>query len=257
MSIPRINPKIMSAETRANLERVQASLGIARNSSPYEEAEKQSAKSRKKKTLTPDMAQNLVRAVKVSEDGNVVRIVLGLNPTMLSTAQQKGAFVGKDGRVHFFTKAKIAKAEKTLRMALAPYAGHTRKWGEVPIEVVFEYFFPYPSGTPKKHLHKIGPMNERPDASNITKGVCDAMTDAGFWPDDSFINTEISRKRRTTGPTCTRITITNLQPKFEALYRDTEEHDKPTLFANTQTAVRPSETNPLSDLMNGESPSNS
>lgn len=212
--------------------------------------DKPNRKGHKKKTLTPDMAADLVKSVKVSEDGNEVKIVMALNPGITGTAQQKGAFVGKDGRVHFFTKAKIAKAEKTLRLALSPHAHYSRQWGEVPIEVVFDYYFPYPSGTPKKDMHKIGPMNQRPDASNITKGICDAMTEAGFWPDDSFINTETSRKRRTTGPSCTKITITNLQPKFEALYRATEEHDAPSLF--TPSTAKPAETNPLAELSSGE-----
>ena len=255
MAAPRINPALMSAATRANLERIQGqmvqkSFSLMSNigsGKPNGLKPKTEHTRGKKKTLTPDMADSLVKSVNVSEDGNVVRIVMALNPSQTSTSQQKGVFVGKDGRVHFFTKAKIAKAAKTLKMALSPYAHYSRSWGEVPIEVVFDYYFPYPSGTPKKQQHKIGPMNERPDASNITKGICDAMTEAGFWSDDSFINTETSRKRRTTGPSCTKITITNLKPKFEALYRDTEEHDAPTLFS--QSTATPSETNPLSEMM--------
>ena len=266
MPAPRINPLLMSPSVRASLEKVQALNASlfkgARQERVSSETEKEIVKgksngeeakvSRKKKTLTPDMAPDLVKSVKISADGNEVKIIMALPPGQTSTSQQKGAFVGKDGRVHFFTKAKIAKAQKTLRIALSPYAHWARDWGDVPIEVVFDYYFPYPSGTPKKDRHKIGPMNERPDASNITKGICDAMTEAGFWSDDSFINTETSRKRRTTGPACTKITITNLQPKFEALYRDTEESEAPTLF--NQSSAKPAETNPLSDLMGGETP---
>ena len=251
MSAPRINPALLSAETRANLEKVQGQFSL-RNSPGNPETKEYDIspkkKGHKKKTLTPDMAEGLVKSVKVSEDGNEVKILMALDPGMTSTAQQKGAFVGKDGRVHFFTKAKIAKAEKTLKMALSPYAHYSRSWGEVPIEVIFDYFFPYPSSTPKKDRHKIGPMNERPDASNITKGICDAMTESGFWPDDSFINTETSRKRRTTGPVCTKITITNLKPKFDALYKATEEQEAPTLFNGKQNLV-PEETNPLSEII--------
>lgn len=253
MSLPRINPKLMSAAARANLERLQMKFSTGIEKEKGGEVTKEV--SRKKKTLTPDMADTLVKKVSVSDDGNEVKILLDLNPSMTSTAQQKGAFVGKDGKVHFFTKAKIAKAEKTLKLALSPYAELSRRWGDVPIEVVFDYFFAYASGTPKRNRHRIGPMNERPDASNITKGICDAMTDAGFWSDDSFINTETSRKRRTTGPACIKITITNLQPKFEALYCETEEHDEPTLFNPKPVAAKPSETNPLSDLIAGESTS--
>lgn len=251
MPAPRINLALMSPETRANLARVVGDNKSLFGGAGKVNNEHEKKSSHKKKTLTPDMADGLVKSVDVSEDGNVVKIVMALDPGSTSTAQQKGAFVGKDGRVHFFTKAKIAKAAKTLRIALTPYAHHSRSWGEVPIEVVFDYFFPYPSGTPKKNRHRIGPMNERPDVSNITKGICDAMTESGFWPDDSYINNEFNRKRRTTGPACTRITITNLQPKFEALYAATEEHDAPTLFSDKKNAV-PEETNPLSDIAESE-----
>ena len=236
----------MSAAARANLERLQATLPIPQNTSSLEDGVG-TRKRHHRQTLTPDMAEGLVKAVDVSDDGNTVRIILSLDPSMVSTAQQKGAFVGKDGKVHFFTKAKIAKAAKTLRIALSPHAQLSRRWGNVPIEVVFDYFFAYPSSTPKKDRHRIGPMNERPDVSNITKGICDAMTEAGFWVDDSYINNEFNRKRRTNGPACTRITIVNLRPKFEALFRATEENESPTLFQK-ETVSRPEEQNPLSEL---------
>jgi hypothetical protein len=73
------------------------------------------------------------------------------------------------------------------------------------------------------------------------------MTKAGYWPDDSFINTLIIRKRRTTGPACIVIKIKNLQPLFDALYRDTDAYDRPTLFSKPGMD-KPEETNPLSDL---------
>lgn len=257
MSIPRINPRLMSPAARANLERIQASFGFARNGSQSEEGEKPTAKSRKKKTLTPDMADNLVKSVNVSDDGNEVKIILGVNPDSIPTAQGKGAFVDKGGHVHFFTKPKQRKAEEAFQKALQPYAHLTRKWGDVPIELDIKLLFSYPTSTPKKQKHKIGPHITKPDGDNCIKNEVDAMTRAGFWADDSFINTYHIYKRRTTGPACIVIKITNLQPKFEALFRDTEEHDKPTLFTNPQSAHKPAETNPLSDLMGGEPPTNS
>lgn len=174
---------------------------------------------RKRPTLTPDKADSLVSSVAVSPDGNEVVFALAIDPHSCSTAQQKGAFVGKDNRVHFFTKAHIAKAEKTFVKAFTPYAHLTRKWGRVPYEVEFQYYFAYPSNTPKKRLHRIGPMNERPDASNITKGICDALTKAGLWEDDSLINTEISKKRRTSGTPRIVIKVRNLQPAFDKLHQ--------------------------------------
>ena len=205
----------------------------------------------KKKTLTPDRATTLVKSIAVSEDKNEVKIILRVSTSELSTSQQKGVFVGKDGRAHFFTKAKIAKAEKALEAALCPYAGITREWGRVPLEVTFDFYFPYASGTSKKNRHDIGSMMEKPDVDNLAKMPIDALTRSGFWEDDSAINTLLLRKRRTTGPTCIVIKITNLKPKFDALYRDSEEYAAPTLFS--PTAQKPEETNPLADLMTSNS----
>lgn len=241
----------MSAVVRANLEKVQGLFG-GEHMTMEKSLAGGSKKRHTKKTLTPDMAKDIVKGVKVSDDGNEVKIFLGLSPAETPTAQQKGAFVGKDGKVHFFTKAKIAKAEKALTEALRPYAHLTSKWGRVPVQVVFKYLFSYASGTPKKHQHKIGPMLERPDVDNLTKLHLDCLTQVGFWQDDSLVNNLFLMKRRTTGPVCITITITNLQPKFESLYRETEEFDTPTLFHGTQTPSIPSETNPLSDLVKGE-----
>lgn len=250
MSLPRLNPKLMSAAARANLERLQTQFDqkiVPKDNNTITDSIKDTKQPRKKKTLTPDMSEKIVKGVKVSEDGNEVKIYLGLSPAETPTAQQKGAFVGKDGKVHFFTKAKIAKAEKTLEKALRPYAHLTSKWGRVPVQVVFKYFFAYSSGTPNKHRHKIGPMLERPDVDNLTKLHLDCLTRVGFWEDDSLVNNLNLIKRRTTGPVCITITITNMQPMFEALYRETEAYDNPTLFS-PKVDKSPSETNPLSDL---------
>lgn len=244
---------LMSAATRANLERAQlqlvgeSSVGTTKQAVPKPRA--------KKKTLTPDMADNLVKSVKASDDGNEIKIILAIDPGTIPTAQGKGAFVDNSGHVHFFTKPKQRKAEQTFQMALEPYSGMTSKWGEVPIELDFRLFFPYPASTPKKYRHKIGHHCTKPDGDNVCKGLIDSMTRAGFWKDDSFINTYHIYKRHTTGPACIVIKITNLQPKFDALYRDTEEHDAPTLF--NQNGAKPSETNPLLDLMDGNAPANS
>ena len=247
MPAPRINPLLMSAATRANLEKLNPQIGSYdgfKSSSPIQ---KEPKKRNKKKTLTPDMANSLVKAVRVSEDGNEVKIILAIDPGTIPTAQGKGAFVDKSGHIHFFTKPKQRKAEQTFQSALEPYADKSGKWGEVPIELDFKLFFPYPESMPKKYQHKIGPHCKKPDGDNVCKGLIDSMTRAGFWKDDSFINTYHIYKRYTTGPSCIVVKITNLQPKFAALYRDTEEHDAPTLF--NASIVKPSETNPLSELM--------
>lgn len=249
MSAPRLNPNLFSASAKANLARQKNFFEDSTTKAGGEaDINKHKIPARRKATLTPADAPSLVRTVKVSPDKNDIRIVLAIDPATIPTAQGKGAFVDKSGRVHFFTKPKQRKAEKAFEVALLPYAHLSRSWGNVPVEVELDMYFNYPSGTPKKHLHKIGPHTQRPDVDNIAKGNLDAMTRAGYWMDDSYINTLILRKRRTTGQACIVIKIVNLRPKFEALYVQAEEFDSPTLFNRDAKLAKPSETNPLSDL---------
>ena len=262
MPAPRINPTLMSASMRAQLARIQSDLALAPKSGhdrqpPPNGYDKTFAPSKKKghrkQTLTPEMVDGLVKSVKVSDDRNEVVIVLSVNPDSIPTAQGKGMFVDKKGHVHVFTKQKQRDAEEAFHDALAPYAHITRAWGEVPIGLEFKLLFPYPTSTPKKHRHKIGPHITRPDGDNCIKNEVDAMTRAGFWTDDSFINDYHIYKRRTTGPACIKITITNLQPKFEALYSATDEYDNPSLFSCDAGEIPPAETNPLSHILNSSS----
>lgn len=258
MPAPRINPRIMSEAVRQRLfQQIGAPSGgdmaISSEGRDLHGADgphvKKERMSRKKKTLTPDMADDLVKSVKVSDDGNQIMILLAIDPSSMPTAQQKGAFVGKDGKVHFFTKSKVSKAGKALAKALSPYAKITARWGKVPIQLTYDSYFGYPTGTPKKDRHKIGPHLERPDGDNLLKLPADILTEVGFWGDDAWIDNYIIRKRRTTGPACTKITIENLQPKFDALYRATEEYESPSLFnQGDKPRPIPSETNPIEDI---------
>ena len=152
--------------------------------------------SRKRKYLTPDMANTLVKSCETSPDGTEVRIVLGVDPYMVPTAQQKGAFVGKDNRVHFFTKAKVAKSEKALIKALSPLAHHFEGWGNAPRMLLMDFCFPFPKSTPKKEMVHYTYHSERPDLDNMCKGVLDSLTQSKFWEDDNVISELHLRKFR-------------------------------------------------------------
>lgn len=174
---------------------------------------------RTKPTLTPDQADTIVKSVTVSDDGNEVKIILNVSPAALPTAQQKGAFVGKDGRVHFYTKAKVAKAEKALTKALSPYAHLTKKWGDdVALAVSVVFCFPYPVSTPKKKMIQFGYHTKRSDVDNIFKGFGDALTNAGFWVDDSVIADLHLRKILVIDEPRIGVRIRNLTPKQEELF---------------------------------------
>ena len=228
MPAPRINPALLSPALRAQLAKVQAELNLG--SADVVKAEGGKTTSirnktirRKKETLSPEKAETLIQGIKVSEDGNEVTFLIDADPSTIPTAQGKGAFVDKSGHVHFFTKPKQRKAEKTFQDAFSKHTEHTRRWGDVPIEVEFTYFFSYPSGTPKRELHRIGPMMAKPDAPNVSKGICDALTRAGMWSDDAIIGHESSKKFRTTNKPHIVIKVKNLQPMFDEFYKKERE----------------------------------
>lgn len=189
---------------------------------------KETAARKPRQTLMPDNAPSIVRDVMASP--HEVRIVLSVNPQEIPTAQQKGVFVGKDGRVHFFTKAKIAKAAKALVQAFTPHSVHSSSWGNVPIGVEINFFFPFPSGTPKRDVHRVAPHVNRPDVDNCCKLILDCLTDSGMWKDDSLICNFLATKRRTTQQPCIVVRIENLQPKFDRLFSETDTLESMPLF---------------------------
>lgn len=187
---------------------------IQEQGKPVAEPEKLATGGRKRETLTPENADEIVRKVKVSDDGSTVYLTLAVNPNMVPTAQQKGVFVDKKGHVHFFTKQKIAKAEKALIQALAPHHSHTAGWGDSPIGLQIQFRHEFPSSTSKKNLMTIAPHITRPDADNQAKLILDCLTQADFWKDDSLITSLHLYKYRSTLPPAIKITITNLSKVF-------------------------------------------
>lgn len=208
--------------------------GIIHADTEKQDEEETKKKSRKKEWLKPHMADTLVKRVERSEDGMTFKIVLGCDPSLFPTAQEKGLMITKTGVPLFYTKKPQKDFENTLIKALSKYRHLSREWGDVPLEVILEYFFPYTKSTPKKNLFKISGHTETPDASNITKGLIDAMTrcdiesdwrgkgspQRGFWKDDSFIVNEYSRKRRTTMLPRVNIIVRNLKPQFDKLHEE-------------------------------------
>lgn len=147
-------------------------------------AEKKSKKRRK--TLTPDMAKTLVKSCEVSPDEDEVRFVLGCSPYMMPTAQEKKiGMIG--GKPRLFKVAKVQKAEKTITLAMAPYAHLFKAWGGFPVGVWLDFCYEYPSGTTKKDLIDFRYSQQKNDLDNSAKGVIDSLTKAGLWEDDNRI----------------------------------------------------------------------
>lgn len=146
---------------------------------------------------------------------------LRLNPREICTAQQKGACL-RNGKIRFFTKRRVADSNKRIRKALEdalecagvetiPHVtGNARRpvyerlvrdtisHGR-PISLEVVYFFPFPSGTPKRCLVDNTLMTEKPDVDNLNKSVQDELTKLRVWHDDSQIAVAQFLKFRTTG----------------------------------------------------------
>ena len=173
--------------------------------------------SRKRKYLTPDMANGLVKSCVVSQDGNEVRFVLGCSPYMFPTAQEKKiAMIGN--RPRLYKAPKVQKAEKTIMLAMAPYAHHFSEWKNCPIGVWIDFCYEYPSSTPKKDLVDYRYSLQKNDLDNSTKGLLDALTAAGFWDDDNKIAELHLRKFRV----CTEPRIEIIIRKLPPLVREAD-----------------------------------
>jgi Holliday junction resolvase RusA-like endonuclease len=98
-----------------------------------------------------------------------------------ATAQQKGVFVS-NGKVRFFTKAKVAKAQRGLVAQLLPHRPEQPLDGPVILEVRF--LMPIPVAMRKKAVQW---HSKRPDLDNLLKGVIDALEPAGWVTDDARI----------------------------------------------------------------------
>lgn len=89
----------------------------------------------------------------------------------------------RDGR-QFIGKMENSSIKKWIQMftdkarAQAP-----DKPFEGPLELTVYFGFPLI----KSDKGKDGPMVTRPDFDNLAKSVCDALTDCGFWHDDSQV----------------------------------------------------------------------
>jgi Holliday junction resolvase RusA-like endonuclease len=105
-------------------------------------------------------------------------VVQGLST---ATAQQKGATV-INGKIRFFTKAKVAKAQRGLVAQLCQHKPAQPL--DCPVFVKIGFVLPIPMSMRKKPLvwH-----SKRPDLDNLLKGVLDALEPAGWVTDDARI----------------------------------------------------------------------
>ena len=115
----------------------------------------------------------------------MIRVKLDIVPPT-ATAQQKGVFV-RNGRAHFFTKAKVRDAEDFLAAMLAPHAPAEPLRG--PVYFQARWCFPYRKSEPKRVTNAGREIAHtvRPDLDNLEKSLLDVLTRLRYMEDDSQI----------------------------------------------------------------------
>ena len=137
-------------------------------------------------------------------------LILRVDPSTLSTAQQKGERV-VCGHIQHFIKPKVQKSQDALYNAILTEwkknGGKTtvvrvKKGKKVvcrevcvspfapkePVTLGGGFAFPFTSKTTKKERESgMCMMVERPDLDNLIKGTQDALVYAGLLPDDSQV----------------------------------------------------------------------
>ena len=131
-----------------------------------------------------------------------------------ATAQQKGAMV-IGGRVRFYTKAKVRRAESLLASLLMPHRPSVPF--SRPVALTATWTFPWRKSE-RRSVVKAGlpvPHTSRPDLDNLEKNLLDVMTSLAFWTDDSLVARKDTGKQW--GP----------RPGIDIAVREIEQEDAP------------------------------
>lgn len=131
---------------------------------------------------------------------NQLSIFLEMVPPS-TTSQQKGARVMKRGGVRFYEKKNVKEGLALITDELRNHRPPQPLEG--PLQVVIQFVYPWRgSDTGSKRKSMIAQLikwdwhTERPDTSNVVKGVIDRMTQLGYWKDDGQICDERYLKKR-------------------------------------------------------------
>ena len=138
---------------------------------------------------------------------------LPVDCSTISTAQQKKisfrtrrVFTNKRVAAGIRVISLLARQHTSRVLAAVPFGS--------PVCLSATYYYAYPKGTPKKRLVDGAPMPSGADLDNRNKAVMDALTQAGWWPDDRYVTTLVLRKRRTTGSPRIKLQVTTDLPEI-------------------------------------------
>lgn len=161
----------------------------------------------------------IISDIITEEDGRqICRVILPVDPSTISTAQQK-KFDPRSRR--FFTNSKVAKGKKIISLLARTCAAKVRSVisDTEPVELRMAFLYSYPKGTPKKNCIHLAPMPSGADCDNRAKAPIDALGEAGWWEDDRIITLAMLAKARTTQNPCIVILVSKAQKKdINSLY---------------------------------------
>lgn len=109
-------------------------------------------------------------------------------PPQTATAQEKGVkieYINGKYVPRFFTTPRVRNARDNYVINLHRYAPDKPLKGAIGLRIVFHF------KTQTKRGYKV----TRPDLDNMEKLLIDAMTDVGFWHDDSQVAIKQTAKR--------------------------------------------------------------
>lgn len=127
-----------------------------------------------------------------------IRFPLYINPMILSTGQQKKInFVTKT----IFSDSRVENGMRLIEIAAKEYTERVCRVCPHGTRVAITVTFLTPHSSSSSPFTKVerGLMGEKFDCDNKFKSVCDALTKAGWWPDDVVVTTVKLEKRRTNG----------------------------------------------------------
>lgn len=133
-----------------------------------------------------------------SDNTLIYTCALPVDCATISTAQQKKiSFCTR----RVFTNKRVAAGMKVVALLARQHTDrvHAAVPPGTPVSLSATFLYAYPKGTPRKRLIDGAPMPTGADLDNRFKAVGDALTNAGWWPDDRLITSLTLRKRRTTG----------------------------------------------------------
>jgi Holliday junction resolvase RusA-like endonuclease len=119
----------------------------------------------------------------------IIRATINGQPSTV-TAQQKGVCV-VNGKPVFYTKKKVANAQRSIVAHLAPARPAKPMTGNIAMTLIWT--FAHPKGSKQKGdtiWH-----NKRPDLDNLVKGVLDALKPAGWIEEDARICALLAMKQ--------------------------------------------------------------